>query len=43
MASGVVTDEIPRYMVIGEAANMAAKMESHGMPDKIQITEGVFK
>ncbi|CAH1781642.1 unnamed protein product [Owenia fusiformis] len=41
--AGVVGSRIPRYTIMGNTANMASKMESHGLPNRIQISHDVNK
>ena len=40
--SGVVGDEVPRYLVMGDTVTMAARMESHGAPGKVHISEQTY-
>lgn len=39
---GIIGEEVPRFVIMGETVMMASRMESHGTPDKIHITQQVF-
>ena len=40
---GVIGDRLPRYAVMGETVNIASRMESHGVPGKIQISTQTYE
>ncbi|MHA2027836.1 MAG: adenylate/guanylate cyclase domain-containing protein [Candidatus Kariarchaeaceae archaeon] len=42
VVGGVVGTDRYHFDVWGDAVNVAARMESHGIPDKIQVTEHVY-
>ncbi|OLS28688.1 MAG: Adenylate cyclase [Candidatus Heimdallarchaeota archaeon LC_2] len=42
VVGGVVGTDRYHFDVWGDAVNVAARMESHGIPDKIQVTEQVY-
>ncbi|XP_071165575.1 guanylate cyclase soluble subunit beta-2-like [Mytilus edulis] len=43
VVGGVFGTKIPRYIVLGETAVVASKMESHGEPGKIHITPSTYR
>ncbi|XP_021349770.1 guanylate cyclase soluble subunit beta-2-like [Mizuhopecten yessoensis] len=43
MVCGVVGTRLPRFIVLGETAVVASKMESHGEPGKIHISPSTYR
>jgi class 3 adenylate cyclase len=43
VVAGVIGTKKFQYDVWGEAVNAASRMESHGLPGQIQITEAAFE
>ncbi len=41
--AGIVGREKFHYDLWGDAVNIASRMESHGLPDQIQVTEAVYE
>ena len=41
--AGIVGREKFHYDLWGDTVNLASRMESHGIPDQIQVTEGVYE
>lgn len=41
--AGIVGREKFHYDLWGDTVNIASRMESHGLPDQIQVTEAVYK
>ena len=41
--AGIVGREKFHYDVWGDTVNVASRMESHGLPDRIQVTEAVYE
>ena len=41
--AGIVGREKFHYDLWGETVNVASRMESHGLPDRIQVTEAVYE
>ena len=39
VVAGVIGEKVPRFIVMGEAVNFASRMESHGLPGKIQVSK----
>ena len=34
---------MPRYVVLGDTVSLATKLESHGVPDAIQVTDAIYQ
>ncbi|OQV18571.1 Adenylate cyclase type 5 [Hypsibius exemplaris] len=43
VVAGVIGAKKPQYDIWGNSVNISSRMESTGVPDKIQVTEEVFK
>ena len=41
--AGVVGQKLPRYAVFGSTVCLASRMESHGLPDCINISESTYR
>src|SRR5207302_415547 len=41
--AGIVGRQKFHYDVWGDTVNLASRMESHGLPDRIQVTEAVYE
>ena len=41
--AGIVGHKVPSMFVMGDTVTMASRLESHGLPDHVQISPDVYK